>query len=364
MLRALALALFMPIALVAQQPAMEQLKATTGRIDSVGQLRSVRELHDGRVLFPGGRGKMLVADFARQRVDTLPNLQAGALVALAADSTLIATGGAWVFLDDTRTLGMLPSTNPVVTAVPFPVGADRNGFVVGVTSSQSVADSDRVLLVHRSTGTQELVARLWAPGLPGGVPAPLFMVFEQAAFAPDGWLALVRSHPYRVDWRRPTGEWVRGAPIDSVPTKMDDREKAAYVARAVWTPPDGIHDWPKVVEPITAPQPIIAPDGSVLVKRTPTADRPGAWYDVVNRRGELVRAVLVGVWPSAQVVGFGATSVYVWATDKNKESDISNAIPGPDNEIIDDNALRHLVGAGRARDNRRATGAECTAQAG
>jgi hypothetical protein len=310
----LALAWLAPAALAAQQPAIETLKPETGRIDSVSQQFSVRELRDGRVLLPDRKGKMGVADFVRNRVDTIPGLPAGALVALPGDSTLIASGNTgWIFLDGTRTLGMLAATNPVVAAALFPVGADRNGFVVGVTRGSSVADSDVVLLIARTSGAQEVVARLWAPGLPGGQPAPLFMVFERAAFAPDGWIALIRSHPYRVDWRTPAGEWVRGGPIDTAPARMDEREKAAYMARLSWTPPEPPKDWPAFVEPFTAPQPIIAPDGTVLVKRTPTADRPGAWYDVVNRRGELVRELSVGQWPSAQIVGFGATSVYVWA---------------------------------------------------
>ncbi len=56
----------------------------------------------------------------------------------------------------------------------------------------------------------------------------------------------------------------------------------------------------------------------MLVKRTPTADRPGAWYDVINRHGELVRAVSVGEWPSAQIVGFGTASVYVWVSEARR----------------------------------------------
>ncbi len=231
-----------PVALAAQQPGLESLKPATGRLDSVSQLFTVtvRELHDGRVLFRGGRQEALVGDFANRRVDTIPNVQrARYFLALAGDSTLIATGSAWIFLDGTRVLGMLPETNPVVTAAPIPVGADRNGSVVGVTHGKTIADSDVVLLIDRSSGAQNVVARLWAPGLPSGVPAPVFTVSEAAAFAPDGWIALVRSHPYRVDWRTPAGDWVRGAPIDISPTRMDEREKAAYIARAVWTPPAG-----------------------------------------------------------------------------------------------------------------------------
>jgi hypothetical protein len=319
MLHVFALALLVPAALAAQQPALEPLKPTTGRIDSVAQLFTARELGDGRVLILGGRRELLVADFAKRRVDTIPaitHLVDGRLLALPGDTTLVAgTTTGWIFLQGTKTLGMLPLTNPVVAAATAPVGADRGGSVMAVTRGKTIADSDIVLLVARTSGAQEVVARLWAPSLPSGQLAPVFWVKEAAAIAPDGWIAVIRSHPYRVDWRNPAGEWVRGAPIETSPTRMDDREKSAYVARTIQPPGGSVRAWPAFIEPFQVPQPIIAPDGSVLVKRTPTADRPGAWYDVINRRGELVRAVSVGEWPSAQIVAFGATSVYVWVNN-------------------------------------------------
>src|SRR6185436_1924043 len=38
-------------------------------------------------------------------------------------------------------------------------------------------------------------------------------VSESASLFEDGWLALVHLDPFRVDWRRPDGTCVKGAPL-------------------------------------------------------------------------------------------------------------------------------------------------------
>jgi hypothetical protein len=102
---------------------------------------------------------------------------------------------------------------------------------------------------------------------------------EALPFA-DGWIAVVRMDPYRVEWRSPNGRWIRGALPFSV-IRMDDKEKRAYMERqaaATGKPassPGSITDWPATVPPYRSPLVLLAsPDGRVFIPRLPSADHP------------------------------------------------------------------------------------------
>ena len=190
--------------------------------------------------------------------------------------------------------------------------------MLAVTGGQPASDSASVIEINRTTADQSVVTRVWQ-GTPvmGGVPAPVFVVNEEPVLARDGWIAVVvRAHPYRVDWRTPAGQWVRGAAIPGQSVPMDAREQAAYWKHWEMDPPNAsVHiEWPKWVEPFTHPMPIAAPDGKVVVRRTPTADAPGVRYDVVNHRGEIEGQITLA-GPHDQIAGFGAHSIYVLVID-------------------------------------------------
>jgi hypothetical protein len=142
-------------------------------------------------------------------------------------------------------------------------------------------------------------------------------VSEQALLMLDGWIAVLRTAPYRVDWRAPDGRWTLGKPIPIPIVKIDDREKLAYMVwRAPGQSPKTIPNWPDAVEPWTIRYPpILSVDGRLLVFRTPTADFPDSRYDVINRRGELERQVTMAA--NEKILGFGAKSVYVTVTAKD-----------------------------------------------
>jgi hypothetical protein len=318
-------ALFFPAALVAQQrtPGPLPLGPVNGRIsDSLYNPRTVRELRDGRVLVPNDRGDLLLADFATGAMKVLPDVRTGGnnnqLFALAGDSTLIKARTGWLFVAGTQALGMLPATNAVVTAASSLFGADINGFVLTVVGRRP-EDSARAVRVSRSTGAEEPVTGLAFGPQSGRRPGVAFYdVSEQAVLALDGWIAVLRARPYRVDWRTPSGEWIHGAAIriDTIP--MDDRQKAAVLERdrplqQRQQAPADIPNWPAFIEPFNnnALQ-MATPDGKALILRTSTADLPGNSYDVVNRRGEVERAITISA--TDKIVGVGLTSVYVWAS--------------------------------------------------
>jgi hypothetical protein len=304
-----------PIQLAAQQIPVAELKPANGVVtDSSMGPAAVRELDDGRVVIPRGREGMAVADFRKGIIEKVESAPGGRPVRLAGDSTLLEVSGTgWVILEGTRMLGMLPSTNPVVALATPLYGVSRAGAVLAVTGGQPRADSASVFLVDRATGSKEFITKVWQ-GTPamGGVPAPTYVVTEQPVLAFDGWIAVVRAHPYRVDWRSPDGRWLLGAPLPVAPVKMDTRERIAYYAHWNQQPPGGPlpADWPALVEPFTYPGPIATPDGKVIVLRTWTADYPGGRYDVINRHGELEWEFALSKETHEQVAGFGPSAIY------------------------------------------------------
>ncbi|MGH7524256.1 MAG: hypothetical protein ACREK8_08115 [Gemmatimonadales bacterium] len=307
-----------------QQPVASALKPADAAILSavIGPGGDVRELRDGRVI-ASDSGHMKVIDFKKGSVTAILQVPPGNMLAIAADSTIVVTRDGWVFLNGDQPIGMLPATNPVVAAAGYVRSADTIGFVLAVRRRKR--DSSDVIRIDRTTGEQEQVVQIYTfPGVPGGVPAPLYQISEHALLAPDGWVAVLRIAPYRVDWRSPSGTWALGEPIPAPTIKFDEREKRAILAYQstvqLWSPqysmlPDAW--WPAtVVHSTGSPRPLITPEGELLVSRTPTADFPGTRYDVVDRQGDVERQIVL---PANELIaGFGAHSVYVRVVDHGK----------------------------------------------
>jgi hypothetical protein len=306
-----------PCVLGAQVNSPVPLKPAAGAIADVpNPVMSVRELADGTVLISYGRG-VLVANLKSGTKTPIPDLPGGTLTQLTADSTLMLSRAGWVLFDGVRPIGMLPSTNPTVAATQALFGADSAGYVLAVIDWQTVSDSLALVRMARANGARQVVAKVrMPPGVHAGEPGPAYTVAEQGVLFLDGWIAVLRAGPYRVDWRSPLGQWIRGVPLPVAPIALDEREKAAYIARSV-RPPGLTTEawmkeanwWPAFVEPFVGFALRTAPEGEVIVQRTPTADYPMPRYDVVNRRGEIVRQVKLE--PNQRIIGFGRHDVFV-----------------------------------------------------
>jgi hypothetical protein len=145
---------------------------------------------------------------------------------------------------------------------------------------------------------------------------------ELDAGFPDGWLAVVRLEPYRVDWRKPDGTWVNGKPLPFSPVQVTDGEKKLTMVRlaevaGLSSPRDPAEfDWPALVPPFERGGRALADSrGNVVIERVPTVANPQPSYDVVNREGKLVASVLVE--RNTRIVGFGRSAVYVAEIDTN-----------------------------------------------
>jgi hypothetical protein len=77
--------------------------------------------------------------------------------------------------------------------------------------------------------------------------------------------------------------------------------------RRPWT------EFPEFVAPFEFLPLIPAPDGRVVVLRTPTADVAEPVYDVIDHRGMLVARIELAA--GERIVGFGRRSVYLAAKD-------------------------------------------------
>ena len=226
-----------------------------------------------------------------------------------------------------ETLGAATSLIGRLSSEP-PWGADRFGRVLWVEGfgygdrlamSRVEADSLRILLTTGNLldwerGRHETIAEVGGQGRLGGwrplrygrryYASPLATEGQAWLFG-DGWIAVAHPDPYRVDWRRPDGEWVRGAalPFDRVPVTdwqkcfaaTGDRNPVACDgpgwAKGVSLPsPDHIPPFVMERHDRTTPGGIAVrpgPSGMLLIQRTLMADAPGRRYDVIDRTGSL-----------------------------------------------------------------------------
>lgn len=150
----------------------------------------------------------------------------------------------------------------------------------------------------------------------------------------DGWIAFLYHSPYRVAWRSPDGAWVQGDPLPLEPRPLSSSPEEQCLAlqrypfRELERPCTrgdlaGL-DWPADVPPFlrwsssrmaapATPGAFAAPDGRLVVRRTPDLRVMDNRYDLVNREGAL-EAVLV-LPANEAIVGFGRNSVYLVETD-------------------------------------------------
>jgi hypothetical protein len=338
---------------VAQRPAVITLKPADATLSAeFTQVGSIRELHDGRVLVTDSRENTLsAADFRSGTVTPIGRSGAGpgeygrvsALYALAEDSTIFsdAQNGRWHVLHGTTIARTIPPDSPLSRYTSGTVtGADllghlltMRGRVPGAPTGGVTVDSSGLVLLDLEVTRVDTIARLrsrpWAApaGMRGGTPNPLMSEAfgvpltgrEQAVLFPDGWVAVARVNPYRVDWRTASGKWLPGAELPFTATRVDEAEKRAYVermAKATGRPPTDpatMANWPSAVEPFESFALHAAPDGKLVIRRAPTAKERGTRYDLIDRGGRL--AATVAMAENERIAGFGARAVYVVTID-------------------------------------------------
>lgn len=336
--------------------------------DEFSIISSVRELADGRVLVSDEKEKRLaLGDFRSRSVTTLGGQGAGPgeyrqvarLWAAAGDSTLhkepygrrliVLHGGQII-----RTVGAADSSLRSLPTTPL-LGADGRGRMVMATmprvaQGRLLPDSVHLIRLDRAASRVDTIARLqsaqgWGvaagvstasmqPIPAGGRSASVKASYVMSVHAPDqiavftdGWIAIARTNPYRVDWCAPGQRCRPGPVILAAQPRMTDREKQAYLDAAAkthgWPPTSDIAEtagWPRVMPPfaqrpsrVDAGALFAMPDGSVLIERLPSADAMWMRYDIVPRSEAVAGQVQLPL--GEQIVGLGRASVYVAVTD-------------------------------------------------
>lgn len=253
----------------------------------------------------------------------------GRVVAIDGSRTLLmdAFDGDWVVLTGAEpTDGRRPESNTFVRLA----GADLLGHVLteervgGLEGAATHRLRDHEGYVVEDVITTELRSRggPWVIPAQGDRPAIVFNYspltsMPVVSIAPDGWVAVVSPDPYRVEWRNPAGDWIRGPEIERLPTvSRADRCAALSVllgAGPCWE--DEIEEWPERMPAFvpegpaqTRLQALHSSDGRLLIHRLGGLESGMNRYDLVDREGHRVDVLALGL--KEFVLGFGSDSVY------------------------------------------------------
>ncbi len=299
-------------------------------------ITSVRELKDGRVLFTDPRERRIgLVDFKTNQVTSVGRkgngpgefVNVAPLHALARDSSIMvdAFSRRWLLFAADRIVATVPPDESILPSRSFVVGIDTlGGLAVAVTSvlgSGGLAgtiDSSEIVRLTRRGSTTEHQGWMFAGKIPDNPKAMrAWPVYDRAFHTKDGWTALIRIDPYRVDWVPPSGAVKLGKPFNVPSVPVTSREKLAFMElRGRLGGPEGIPDWPSHVPAIDVTYPIVeAPSGELLIPRVQSADIAARRYDVVDRQGRLVRQIVLPM--RGYLIGSGKKSLYSVALDQD-----------------------------------------------
>jgi hypothetical protein len=333
--RALLLVSFATTA-AAQSTPILKLKPAAAKLDAeFSSIVAVRELADGRALVADvTENKVSVVDFASGSVTQIGRSGQGPgeyqnprwFFRLGGDSTLLVEQrtSRWHLLAGDKVVATLPPDNAAYIALRRQaLGADARGNLVATSAfiddkAASIPangpDSMWLVRANRRSGRIDTLTRLKAQkssirtvtnarGEVAGVSifmAP-FSAPEQVGLFEDGWMAIARVEPYRVDWMSPDGKITKGRAIPWPSSKITEKDlEFMYASRGGKAPttPEQIAArkqqldeqmklLPEALPPFAVQALIPADDGTVLIRRNQTASQPLARYDLVDRSGRL-----------------------------------------------------------------------------
>ena len=354
-----------PFSVRAQAAPKITLKPAAAKLPSeFSSIAALRELGDGRVLVTDPtENKVVVVDFAAGTVTQVGRSgqgpgeyqTPGRPRPIGGDSTLMVElrTGRWHLFAGAKLVATVPADNPAYLASSRQVlGADGRRNVVRTSSfvdnrSASIPvngpDSTWIIRTNRSTARSDTLGRARTPksvissttNAKGEITSmevvrPPFAVGEELAFFEDGWLAIARLDPYRIDWIAPDGRVTKGKPLPWSVVKITERDVETFFAtRGSGAPPAGgaaaaeearrrkvesaMKSVPDALPPTVPGGLIPLDDARLLVRHPDTADQPHARYDLVDRRGALVGTIAM---PKGEtIVAISRKWAYVAMTD-------------------------------------------------
>lgn len=340
--------LFLPSGVRSQSPPELPLgPADVVLEERFSRVVAVRELSRGRVLVADRQERFLYAvDLSSTEVTILGRhgdgpgeyQNPGLLFPLAGDTTLFTDFSTrrWFVVDGDHIIRTIGGHRPAPDRFgPNLSGGDASGRVLGVEGigvERLLADSVRVVVadgwIEGELRGETVLGHLPGPGRLGrrvtvtttergrfasDRRSPLATEGQAWMFS-DGWIALAWDEPYRVDWRTPGGEWVRGDPLPMQHVAVTHEEQCHAIHNLGLEECDleVLPDWPERIPPFLLDALIPAPNGSLFIRRTSSISSPTPRYDVVDRTGTLIGTLRLG--EGERIVGSGAESVYVVET--------------------------------------------------
>jgi hypothetical protein len=143
-----------------------------------------------------------------------------------------------------------------------------------------------------------------------------FAVGEQALLFRDGWIAVARLSPYRVEWISPAGERTLGPPIAERLISVSQQDKQAALSSYFGNSAlsiEMIPSWPTQLPAFQESALFSSPQGFLVVRRTSVAASPEGRYDVFDRRG--IRVHSFNLPGGHRLVGIGDHYLYVAVRD-------------------------------------------------
>lgn len=329
--------------------------------EEFSEIRSLRELSDGRTLaFDGKENRLMLLDWDAGTSRTISRVGNGPgeyrsvsqLLSMPGDTTALVDGTArrWVLMHRDRIVGTLPQEQSLHLMQFFSrmLGADGAGRVLVVasipwsgTGERAVlsrmpqnAESLLVLRLRRDSGRIDTLAGL--RGRPWGATTfthgsgrtavtyqatnPLSAP-EQALMLDDGTVVIARQHPFRLEIIAPNGSRRLGPILDSARVRTSPAERRAAIARkwAFAGPPlpeeARFQGWPDLVPafPVDALLPV--PGNRLAVRRQQTVAFPLERIDILDAGGQRLRQVQLAAGES--LVAVGRRHVYLTRTDED-----------------------------------------------
>jgi hypothetical protein len=341
------------------------------------QIANMRELSDGRLLVTDfNEQSITVVDFKSNTAKVVGRKGDGPgeyalvtkLLPFGGDTTLMPMEMAmrWTVITPDLKFSTISPDAPYVAMVRTNLvyGTDNAGHVLTTGNPRRAAgitrDTSPLLLIDRRSMKVDTIGRTdggAAPRQQGAARQRLraYSGYDRVLMDVNGWVAVVRHAPYRVEWRSPAGQWTIGKLVSDPPVRMNDAEKKAFLDRRAAAranastkrisapgaatlkegaapPPPPDYEFPDVIPPFAA-SPVgllLSPQGYLLVPRNVSLANPDPFWDVFDRQGNRLYQLTM---PKNQTpLAFGASSLYVVNTDDDGLQKISRhawPIPTP-----------------------------------
>lgn len=359
--------------LVAQQVPTVSLGAPTAKVEEpYTAIASVRELPGGKAFVVDSRDKILqLVDLQRGSATRIGREGSGpgeyripgALFALPNNETLLVdpSQARFLRLDATGKVAETFSYPEGIGQGTRPRGTDAAGRVyfegasLGGNPDAGIVTPDSLPVIRwdRRSGKVDTLLLVKGPTMKvsasGEGNSRNFSIRQQPFGSRDGWavasegrIAVLRSHPFRVDGRAPSGARTTGAVISApaIPITQGDRDaflKGLQGERRMMTvagdgrggsasgaapagpqpPPPSADDfdWPATKSYFDVTSVRMSPAGELWSERTRVAGDNVPVYDVLGADGRLVRRVTFPV--RTRLVGFGDGTLYVARADED-----------------------------------------------